>query len=383
MIRNLAILGGFALLFAGVFWMTADTSSAQSIVDTCKEEGTKCYEKEIPSLYPEKTLTEVFAIIREIRRLDPAYQFCHVSAHKLGEEAVAEDPMRWIDLIPQNPMDGVCSNGFIHGIIVGKFRNDVLDEATMEKTIPDFARACEPRPDWKPSPLDQAICYHAMGHLFMFITNADISRSLDTCERIGQSPRGDFRRVCREGVFMQIYQPLEPDDFALIELLPEEPSRENYRRMCAVHGRDAAEEGACLREAWPLFREDLLFKGGAGEFCSGHPDIAEETACYEAVFAITGRQLLGKESEIVTACEAAPDNRKDLCFLSAAQAFLEESRTDGSPAISVCAHAGSRANTCYTALAQRAVWNFGTNEEMRANFCAKLPNEYRVMCEGR
>lgn len=359
----------------------ASTADAESIVDRCTEaaDHASCYEREVPALAGEQSIPDLFEMIRTIRRLDSSYQFCHVLAHKLGEDAVAKDPSLWLDLMVLNPSDGMCSNGFLHGIIVGKFRNDVLDDSTLEKTIPDFARACEPRVGWSPTPLDQAICYHGMGHLFMFITNADITKSLSTCDRISQSKSGNFERVCREGVFMQIYQPLEPDDFALIELLPVAPTRENYRALCA--GYDDADEGACLREAWPYFRDDILTGSGVALFCSGQPNADEESACYEAVTTIIGRQLLGDAGGVSKACDAIPNERRSTCYTASAQAFLEEDRSDGARAIEICNRAsGVIGPECISTLVARADWIFGHGSEGHHAFCMKVPEEFEKAC---
>lgn len=362
---------GLVGVLAIVFWpQSAALGSASELVALCKDhEGGSmaCYEKEVPKLYPGKSVPEIFEIIREIRRRDPGYQFCHVLAHKLGEVTVAENPSAWIDAIPLNPPDGICSNGFIHGVIVGRFRNDALDDKTLNKTVPDFARACEPRDDWAPTGLDQAICYHGMGHLFMFITNADIGKSLEVCDAITRSPTGNFERVCREGVFMQTYQPLEPDDFALLELLPEKPTRENYRRLCASY--DDEDEGACLREAWPLFREDIV-KGNVEEFCSGQPNHAEERKCYDSSLTIIGRQTIGNLDHSAAACDAVPRDWQGTCYTIVAQAILEEDRTRGEDALAFCERAPQRiADSCIATIASRSTWLFGAESPVRADFC--------------
>lgn len=346
--------------------------AAAELVATCShhEKGPMwCYEQEVPKLYPDRSIPEIFNVIREIRRSDNNFQFCHVLSHKLGELVVAENPSNWLDAVALNPSDGLCSNGFIHGVIVGRFRNDVLDEKTLEAAIPDLARACEPRPNWVPSSLDQAICYHGMGHLLMFVTNADMRRSLDVCNRIGVSNTGNFLRVCREGVFMQIYQPLEPDDFALLENLAEVPSADTYRRFCAAYAIDE-EEGACLREAWPLFREEILQGDGVARFCSRQPNDMEQNACYESATTIIGRQLLGHEEQAGNACNNLPVERQLTCFVSTAQAFLEEDRTQGERALSLCARASKKiADECTATLVGRAEFIFTRDSPERRNFC--------------
>src|SRR3989344_5149598 len=109
------------------------TQYAQDASEVCVAESDRaaCYEREVAGLYPEVPVARVFGVVREIRARDRSYQFCHVLAHKLGERVVAEDPERWLDAIPLNPEDGLCSNGFIHGVIVGRFRAEVLDAETL------------------------------------------------------------------------------------------------------------------------------------------------------------------------------------------------------------------------------------------------------------
>ncbi|MFZ2886839.1 MAG: hypothetical protein WA021_03400 [Minisyncoccia bacterium] len=376
---------GLAVISAIALWwfvpLSGEKSLAASIVEVCAEEESRstCYEKKVPELFPKLPLSEVFGVIRDIRALDQSYQFCHVVAHKLGESAVAQDPSKWIDLIPLNPPDGLCSNGFIHGIIVGRFRNDVLDDATLTAAIPDFARACERRADWRPSGLDQAICYHGMGHLFMFITNANIKKSLETCAHTTGNSEDGFMRVCREGVFMQIYQPLEPDDFALIELLPEKPSRENFRRLCAAYAEDE-DEGACLREAWPFFRAEIM-KGDVAAFCAHQPNSSETDKCYESATTIVGRQLLGMPDQAVAACSAITSRYQELCFTTVAQALLEEDRTQGEKAVAFCVRAPTHIKTqCIATLAERARWIFPENSSDRTRLCEAMPAEYRSSC---
>jgi hypothetical protein len=104
------------------------------------EDSAGCYEKEIPNMYPEFSVKEIMAVVREIRSIDSGYQFCHVLAHKLGERVVSEDPNLWVEAIALNPADGMCSNGFIHGVVGGRFRAEVLDEESLEKLVPDFAK---------------------------------------------------------------------------------------------------------------------------------------------------------------------------------------------------------------------------------------------------
>lgn len=381
-IKHLVILVGLAAVFAVPIFLLSGTDTsglAKDVVQECSgrdSDASACYEDALSALYPTISLTDIFDIIRKVRVDDPAYQFCHVLAHKLGERVVAEDPDAWLDAIALNPPDGMCSNGFIHGVIGGRFRAEVLDDATLETLLPDFKKACEPRENWRATELDRAICYHGMGHLFVFITDADIPKALGLCE---QSAPFDVRRVCVEGVFMQIYQPLEPDDFELLKRLPSIPDAETYRAFCAAFGRsDYA--GACLREAWPLYREEILAGSGAVRFCSGQPSSVEENNCYVTVSAIIGRMSLGGDDSSA-ACRAFPSSRQLGCFESVARAVLEEDRTAAPGAVAVCEMAGDPiARQCLERLMLTRAFMFGDDARLNRAFCAAFPADMRERC---
>lgn len=370
----------FSIYFGISYFFVQQTGRADAIAATCASANNhaECYEYEVSALYPNLSVPEIFDVVRLILKKDATYQFCHVLAHKIGERVVAEDPERWIDAIPLNPSDGLCSNGFIHGVVGGRFRAEVLDDATLEKLLPDFRRACEPRTGWKPSILDQAICYHGLGHLYDFITNADLPKALDICS---QTTTQNYRRVCIEGVFMQIYQPLEPDDYLMIEQMPVKPTKGTVRQFCARFADTPAYEGACLRESWPL-HAGMADGTGVESFCSNQPNPTEETACYESATAIIGRQSLGSPEKAASACEQLPQQRQDLCFRTAAQAVLEENRTDASKAIALCARAqGPLARSCMVSLSAQAGFIFGQNRSEMKQFCAALPVDMRARCE--
>ena len=141
-------------------------------------------------------------------------------------QEVARDPENWMDVIARGPADGLCSNGFIHGAAVARFSKEVLSSEEIKETIPDLQIACETREGFDPTGLDQAICYHGIGHVLVHLTEADLDSSLKICEEVALKSDGrDFRQVCNEGVFMQIFQPLEPEDFALLDKLEFKPTK--------------------------------------------------------------------------------------------------------------------------------------------------------------
>jgi hypothetical protein len=376
-------LGVFGIVMHTIGRSEGVAAVAKQIVAECSvDEGDHgpCYESAVPALYPGMGMTQLFDVVRKIRTLDPSYQFCHVLAHKLGERAIADDPNNWLAAIPINPTDGLCSNGFIHGVIVGRFDNAVLDDATIDAYTPDFARACEPHDGWQPSALDQAMCYHGMGHLFDFITNAKIPKALELCQTVAKSPTGDFRQVCLEGVFMQFYQPLEPEDYALVDKLPLKLTKNTVRPFCNSF-TDPEVRGSCLRESWPLFREDIVSGTGAAAFCAGQPTVAEEEHCYQSASSIVGRLLLGQPDAVSSTCDNFPPKWQSTCYAFGAQAVLEERRSDLSGALAICELGVPVVGTsCIEMLVDHARFIFGADINTKRAFCALVPDYLKKKC---
>src|SRR5204863_55132 len=125
-----------------------------------------------------------------------------------------------------------------------------------------------------------ASCYHALGHLTMYVSNADIDKSVSLCDEIATKPDGrDFRQLCYDGVFMQIYQPLEPEDFALVK--GKQPTKDQVSGFCNKY--NSMQKASCLSESWPLFFEDLKTRPLATvEFCDKE-EVSRRERCFDGI----------------------------------------------------------------------------------------------------
>ncbi len=352
---------------------------ATQMVTACKNstDHSACYERLIPALYPKLSVPQIFDVVRAVRADDPTYQFCHVLGHKIGERVVAEDPEKWVDDIPFNPPDGLCSNGYIHGVTGGRFRSEVLSSSTIEQYLPDFTRACVSRPGWAPNDLDRSICYHGMGHLYDFITNANIPQALSLCSRTVPQ---EYGRMCIEGVFMQIYQPLEPDDFQLIAQMKVKPTKTTVRQYCADF-KDPNFVGACLRESWAMFPDGIRNGTLAGSFCSGQPNDEQTNNCYQSISSIVGRMSLSNVDQAVAACGQFPSQWRSMCYDYSAEAVLEESRSEASKAVSVCNKAGGAyTDECFNYLISHVSFLFGNSSSELKGFCTAVPSALQSQC---
>lgn len=384
-----------AVLAVGAYILFAPEQTAQKSIQTyatemvelCKDADYRplCYEQEVPKLVSDLTTDRIFDVIREIRRQDPEYLFCHVLGHELGVYEVSLDPDNWLDVIAKGPTDGLCSNGYAHGALVARFNDEDLSREEFEYALKDLAIACEEREGYTPTDLTKAICYHGVGHVMIHLTLSNVDESLYGCEQIGLKNDGrDYRQLCVEGVYMQLFQPLEPEDFALVDMLPYQPTRENLYRFCSEFSRNDEQFGACWREGWPFFRNDLYTSKGVIDYCSTLTEAQDRDLCFVSAFTINGRHNLGNAEKMAAVCNGLPSEYKGNCFSRGANAFPEEDPSLVPQAIDMCSRANEEAaqDECYGFLARVASFNFHEGSEPFEQMCTLLPSEFEAACRG-
>lgn len=386
-----AVAAAFSL---GYIEITAPASDEKSIEGYAKEMVEKCasaafrptcYETEVPKLVTELPTERIFDVIKHIRVLDPEYLYCHVLAHKLGSYEVSKDPNNWLDVIAKGPTDGMCSNGYAHGAMVTRFHSDDLTPEAFQLALKDLAIACEPRTGFNPTDLTKAICYHGIGHVLVHMSLAKVKESLQGCETVGLKKDGnDYRQLCTEGVYMQLFQPLEPEDFALVGMLPYTPTKETLKDFCSSNSENDRQYGACWREAWPLFGDDIYNAEGTMNYCSQITEAQDADLCFVSAFTINGRHNLGSPDKMAAACNGLPARYKGQCFSRGANAFPEEDPKFIPQAVDMC----SRANTpeaqdeCYGFLANVASFNFHPSSPAFEQLCSTLPKKWESTCRG-
>jgi len=363
-------------------------SYAKQMVDKCKDAPHRptCYEQEVPKLVSELPTEEIFNVVRQIRRDDPEYLYCHVLAHELGNYEVGLDPDNWLDVIAKGPTDGLCSNGYAHGALVARFNDEELSPEEFEYALEDLSIACEPREGFNPTDLTKAICYHGIGHVLIHMTLAQVPQSIYGCEKIGLKEDGhDYRQLCVEGVYMQLFQPLEPEDYALVDMLPYVPTRENLEQWCEENSENDTQYGACWREAWPLFGNDVYNSEGVTNYCSVLTEAQDEDLCYISAFTINGRHNLGEPEKMADTCNGLPAQYQGICFSRGANAFPEEDPGLIPQAIDMCSRAKEKAaqDECYGFLARVASFNFHPDSPAFEELCSSLPAQFEAQCRGR
>ena len=357
------------------------SSLAQKIVAKCSTSDYKagCYETEVPKLMATLSMEDTFAVTKDIQHIDTSYQYCHVLGHKLSAEETKKNPDEWKTVITQCP-SGVCSNGCIHGAFQERFRTESLPDAKIEELRPQLDDVCEPRDKWNPTGMEQGSCYHALGHLTMYITDADIQKSVELCDAVAKKPNGDWSQLCYDGAFMQIFQPLEPDDFALI-VGKEIKSETQHVSLCNKFSGKA--KSSCWSEGWPLYFEKLKTGEGLSNYCTNYKQNNIETErCFNSLFYVMTAQMNFDIERIGTYCSEVIQTYRGNCFANAASRMIETDWENVDLSLKLCEKAKSFSvgERCYQELALYANYNFHPNSPESKSLCNKLPEEFIKQC---
>ena len=347
---------------------------ADQILKLCGDKNYRpaCYDEEIPKLMDSISMEDAFKVTKLVQKQDSEYLYCHVLAHNLSAQEVAKNPDNWKDVVIRCP-SGTCSNGCIHGGFQERFRAESFSAEQIEVLVPDLKILCEPRGLWKPTGLEQGSCYHALGHLTMYLTAADIDTSLKLCDRVALP----FLQLCYDGAFMQIFQPLEPEDFALIA--GKEVKKEKLKDFCSNF--KGKQKSSCWSEGWPLFRPELLKPAGLVAFCS-LDNTPEPERCISTLIYVLSAQFHLDADKIVNYCSDLPEVWQGRCFANAATRMIETDYSLAERAVSVC-NAPSRLevkNECFRELLIFSTYNYHPKSEGFYTLCESLPGDWQTKC---
>lgn len=380
---------------AGIMWVLHQTyppkletkleTIARDIERICAQEEYPliCYQREVPRLLDEGfSMEEAFSVVRtlsnDLNASNTQYFYCHVLAHEIAAKETAKDPEQWTHVIARCPA-GLCENGCMHGAAQERFRRDALTDEELETQIPALKTICSSDRHGF-TKMQTTACHHALGHLATYLTHGDIQKSLALCDRISPADDPLRLRVCYEGVFMQVYQPLEPEDVALVrDVAPKTPSA--LSAFCAPY--EDAQLSACRTESWPLYdREYLRSPEGVTSFCAYNPGERWQERCYNDMFYIFAR-MNGLETEkVVTFCDTFQAPLKEKCFAYGAAASLESDYDLVGRSMAVCAEAQARGigERCYTELLFYSGYNFHPYSPEFTSFCNAFPQEWKTRC---
>lgn len=409
---TIGIIGGFVLL-THIGSLSSPNVSLENytakVLEKCSQESSAgdrriCYEKEVPKLMGDITLKDAFHITELIQDKDKEYAWCHNMGHQISEREYAKDPSQWKDVMAQCPI-GTCSNGCLHGAIQAHFRTASVAGIQLKELISDLKTLCEERDNWRPTGLEQASCYHELGHFSLYLTNTNIQEAADICQIVGVKKDGrNFVRTCNEGIFMQVFEPREPEDFALIyKLIPNKnilPSCEQLegeakgacwatawggdaRPFCANF--EGETHSACMREAWIAYDKEVIQTAeGVLEYCSYSTEASEKKKCYNTLFYSLMSMFEFDENRMKKLCENLPLEVKGQCFANTASRMVETDKDLVARAVSVCEDAAkfNLAEQCFRELLYYASFSLHPNTKELTQFCNHFPNTQQKKCLG-
>lgn len=390
-LRNIGIgLGVLGIIFlgssaydTGLFGLIPRSleQHARAVIAACAKESypPSCYDVEIPKLMDQGlSMEEAFEVTRLIQNTVHDYFYCHVLGHNLSAKETLKDPLAWTDVVARCPA-GMCSNGCLHGAAQERFRNDVLSEEQLAEVVPQLAQVCEEGAGRDFTGLEQASCYHSLGHLTMYITGAHIEKSVEICDQIAKKEKNDYTQTCYEGAYMQIFQPLEPEDFALVKDIPVATQEESQVFCDTFTGERRA---ACYRQSWPLYRDSLRDLTGIETFCSFVDDPYAIQRCYNGVFYVLTAQFTFDKEKIIQMCESVPERRMGQCYANAASRFMETDYRLIPDALNICEKAEERGvgERCYNELLFYSSFNFHAGSPEVQELCRQLPEPWQTKC---
>jgi hypothetical protein len=353
--------------------------AALSIVEECKDalEYTLCYEDKIPALMDSGVSMEsAFAIARLVQDMDPRYRYCHVLAHAISAKETARDLTKWKEVIVRAP-PGVCGNGALHGAFQERFRRESMPEASVEEIHAELDGVCDARAEWAPTLIERSSCFHGLGHLSMYITDADMRKSIALCEAATGEGEG-FLRTCLDGLFMQIFQPLEPEDEGLVENIV--PTKEERLMFCNQFSSFAYT--SCIKESWPLLRDEIVTPTGFLSICKTLHDPKEYQYCESGTVYVVFGMLEYDVKRMMPLCESLPESSATVCVSRAAVRFMETDWRYIPEAISVCTNASPKIQSaCWDDVILYGSQSLKRGSEEAQNLCVAMPLEWRTRCE--
>lgn len=377
-----------AVLIAG--YVVFHEDEASNIMRTCAGASyvPACYDAEIPKLMDQGyTMEDAFEVARTIqeRSDDEQFMYCHVLGHRLAEKEAAKDPSKWAQVAARCPV-GMCASGCLHGAMQERFKRETLTPDELAGSAADLAGACAPTLARSYTELELAFCSHFLGHLTTYASGADLTLALDTCdliegemEKLGSADPETTMR-CYEGAFMQVFQPLDPEDEALVKDLPVGDTQ-SADRFCASFS--GARADACHRESWPLSKEEVMNAGGIESFCAINPDPRALQDCYNLVLNMVAILYAYDVEDVAQVCDGFGDARRAQCFArTASQAVSTDYRLTDT-AMRICAEAQARGigKRCYDELLVQSVYAFKEGTPEFSAFCRAFPSEYREACQ--
>ncbi len=361
---------------------------AKKIIEICKSNSYKvgCYDKFTPKILQSgfATMEQAFDIVNKIQNNDSDYFYCHTLGHKLGDIETKKDPGKWLDVMSRCPVVS-CNSGCAHGVVMRRFKgSEVLSESQMQIFVPDIKNACERRPGFNPSDLDISFCYHSLGHLLMYLTAADIDKSIAICKEVAVKPDGrNYYQTCIQGVFMIIFRPVDTDDQSLVERIT--PTKDMVLKFCSRF--DGLVYTACRIESWQFSTDwDLKSPKGLAGFCSFAKTKDDRIWCFDGAGMHGGLPMEILQSKGVASvakyCMEFPSDLITRCFQTVATSWIVDGPSYIQDSVDLCRESAvyGYSESCFSGLLYFSKWQYNEGSAEWLFYCNSLPQNYKKIC---
>ena len=177
---------------------------------------------------------------------------------------------------------------------------------------------------------------------------------------------------------MQIFQPLEPADFALVE--GKQPKKEELYSFCGKY--ETKIKGSCWSEGWPLYREEITTPSGLVKYCSKVENSGQRSRCFNGMFYIVTPLFNFEEKKLTDFCGKLPKNILSQCFANAASRMIEVDWRFSEKAVTLCKDSAKFGGdeACFNELLVYSTYNYHPGSEEFFNLCNSMPPVWREKC---
>ncbi len=356
---------------------------ATRVLSLCKDEPYRpaCYEREIPKLMAILSMEDAFTVTKLVQDGDPSFAYCHVVAHKLTAIETKKNPVRWKDVMLRCPQSA-CNYGCLHGSLIERFRGETLTDEQVQETVGTIRDLCEPRPGFAPTEIERTMCYHGVGHLAMYMTGGDPGGSIPICQTLAKRSDGrDYGKTCIEGIFMTVFQSIDPEDLALVADI--KPEKKDVAAFCDSYDVYAPN---CRRESYAMFSQETATPQGLAAFCSYAQNDDQKRDCYWAVINAQTTIFFEKPdpvSHIIAYCQGFPVGTRTWCWQGAAMRLVQiDPLRNVAFSDRICASATNiiEQAACYKDLLYYATFSFDRNSQAYTQYCNAFIDPWRQQC---
>lgn len=354
-----SIIDPDAFLRAGMAVCAQQSGSAQ------------CYRNLASDLLAQAPMRTVLEAIARSEQYSEVFSQCHQLTHFLARAHYANTknvPLAF------NSCTSACHGGCYHGVIEGYFKEHNIDIGTLDHAlIGKQIRTVCGQEGAHASPRIYSECLHGIGHAMMFITEADLPRSLTLCDALATP---SSRETCYSGVFMENSSSSTNRDHPTKYLNPKDPLypcsilADQYKTICYQYQSSYFAELSqwnwhqtiALCEKVPLpYREGCMHIIGTNQVgytqdtvimlstCNLIKEPAYTISCIRGIVSALGGRYVGAHARMQEFCAIVDAPHKNSCYgqigdtleswgLSASEKEQICAQTVETAYISICIH---------------------------------------------